>query len=53
MPGRENGVVGCTWSIQAGRGAEGGKGGKIYEMWRRHKLKTHGKSEIEVVHVGE
>ena len=39
MRGGENDVVGCTWSTQADRGAEGGKGGKIYEMWRRHKLK--------------
>ena len=34
-------------------GLKEGKGGKIYEMWRRHRLKTHGKSEIEVIHVGE
>ena len=29
MPEKENGVVGCTWSIQADRGAGVGGGGKV------------------------
>jgi len=34
-------------------GLEGERGGKIYEMWRRTNSKTHGMSDIEVVHIGE
>lgn len=32
-------------------GLKGGKQGEIYKMWRRHKLETHGRTEIEVVQV--
>ena len=56
VAGRETAVVSCpTWSTKAAHGAEGEKNGEIHEMWRRHKLETHGRSEIEVsqVHVSE
>jgi hypothetical protein len=51
MLGKESDAVKCMGNIQADRGAEGGRRGEIHEMWRWHKLETHGGGEIEMVQV--
>lgn len=51
MVERGNGVVKRTQSIEAVHGSGGRKHGEICKLWRRHKLDTHRRSEIEVVQI--